>query len=80
MNIERNRSRRGFRTTMDIGMGIFYIVIGLVVILYRSFGNLPIPTFIAYILGVMMVIGGAFRFYRGLKDVLPRKKNEDDSI
>ena len=74
-SIERKRSRRGYRTPLDIGMGIFYVIIGIVVMTVKAFGDMKIPPAIAYVLGGMMVIGGSFRFYRGLKDVLPGNKN-----
>jgi len=70
---ERKRSRLGFRTTLDIGMGIFYVVIGTLVLVYKAFGDMKIPPVIAWVLGGMMVVGGGFRFYRGLKDVLKNK-------
>ncbi len=71
---ERQKSRRGFRTPLDLGMGVFYVVIGTLVLLFKSFGDIKIPSVIAYILGGMMVIGGCFRFYNGLKDILQNKK------
>ena len=74
---ERRRSNSYFRITMDIGMGIFYIAIGIFVVYAKAFGTMPIPPFIAYILGCMMIIGGCFRFYRGIKAFLPQKNNND---
>ena len=76
---ERRISKSRFRTSMDIGMGLFYIVIGTLVMYAKAFGDMKIPTIIAYILGAMMVIGGVFRFYRGIKEVLPQKKNNDQA-
>jgi hypothetical protein len=72
-NKERRRSRSYFRTSMDIGMGIFYMMIGALVLYYKSFGRMAIPIAIAYLLGGMMVIGGFFRLYRGIKAILPDK-------
>ena len=72
-NIEKRSNN--FRTSMDIGMGIFYTTIGVILLYARSFGNMQIPPVIAYILGCMMTIGGIFRFYRGLKVLLPKKKD-----
>jgi hypothetical protein len=60
---------------MDIGMGIFYVAIGIFIVYAKAFGTMAIPPFIAYILGSMMIIGGGFRFYRGIKAFLPQKKN-----
>ena len=56
-------------------MGLFYTAIGSLIVLYKSFGTMEIPPFIAYLLGGMMVIGGIFRFYKGIKAVLPKKKD-----
>ena len=72
---ERKRANLGFRTIMDIGMGIFYTAIGSWILLYKSFGTIEIPAFIAYLLGGMMVIGGVFRFYKGIKAAFPGKKD-----
>ena len=81
---ERSRSKSLFRTTMDIGMGIFYIAIGAYLIYAKAFGNIripeiitAIPTIVIYILGAMLLLGGLSRFYRGIKAVLPQKKNND---
>jgi len=73
----RRKSNMGFRTVMDIGMGIFYVAIGLWLIINKSFGNFPVPAWISYLLGGMMAIGGGFRFWKGLKAVLPAKRNVD---
>ncbi len=70
----RRTSNQGFRTVMDIGMGVFYVGIGLWLIIYKAFGNMPVPPFIAWLLGGMMLVGGAFRFYKGIKVVLPTRK------
>jgi len=74
---ERKRSNSHFRTSMDIGMGLFYAIIGGLIMYAKAFGTVTIPTFIAYILGGMLVTGGLFRFYRGVKVILPKKNNND---
>jgi hypothetical protein len=66
-----------FRTGLDIGMGLFYTIIGAMVLTYKAFGTMEIPAVIAYILGGMMVIGGIARFYRGLKVILAKNKDSD---
>ena len=76
MSYEERRSNRHYRTSLDIGMGIFYVIIGGLVFFFKTFGNMPIPPWIAYILGAMMMIGGGARLYRGLKVVLPKKKDD----
>jgi hypothetical protein len=81
MSLEENRERResriGFRTSLDIGMGIFYVAIGTLVVYYRAMGAYQIPLVAAYVLGGVMIIGGAARFYRGIKVVLPKKEKPD---
>ncbi len=71
---ERRRANLGFRTVMDLGMGIFYTVIGLFLVYFKAFGTMPVPTWIAYLLGGMMAIGGLFRFYRGVQAILQSRK------
>ncbi len=74
---ERTRSRMYFRITMDIGMGIFYTIIGSLILYFKSFANIAIPPIFAYILGAMMAIGGLFRLYRGIKALMPEKQVHD---
>lgn len=74
----RERRSGSFRRAMDIGMGLFYTVIGSMLVYARSFGSLEdIPRVVAYLLGGMMIVGGIARFYRGIKVFLPQKKNSD---
>jgi len=78
-NTEREKSQSLFRKTMDIGMGLFYTVIGVLVIYMQSFGNFQMPAFVAYILGGMMSVGGIFRFVRGVRSFMPPKNDSDMS-
>ncbi len=55
---------------MDIVMGIFYSFIGGLLLYARSFVGIEVPAFVAYILGGMMLVGGLFRLYRGIKTVI----------
>jgi hypothetical protein len=71
---ERKKSRSSFRTIMDIGMGLFYVAIGGVLVFLKKFGLMEVPAWVAYSLGTIMMVGGAFRFYKGLIAVLPQKK------
>ena len=73
----RRRSNQSFRTVMDLGMGVFYIAVGAWLILNKSFGNMSIPPFIAYLLGAMMEVGGAFRLRTGIRALLPEKKETE---
>lgn len=80
---ERRRSQQSirFRIIMDVVMGLFYVIIGGMLVFLKRFGLMEVPAWIAYTLGTIMMIGGAFRFYRGLKAVLPQKNEpgEGDS-
>lgn len=73
-NQERIKSQSLFRRTMDVGMGLFYTAVGIAVIYMQSFGSLPMPAWIAFILGGMMCVGGAFRFYKGVRSFMPQKE------
>ncbi len=77
MSYEERKSNRHFRTSMDIGMGIFYVLIGGYVFIIQSFGDMKIPSVIAWILGGMMIVGGVARFYRGFKVIFPKKQTTD---
>jgi hypothetical protein len=73
----RRKSNMGFRTVMDLGMGVFYIGIGGWLLIYKSFGNMAIPVWLAYLLGGMMAVGGGLRLYKGIIAVLPAKRDEE---
>jgi hypothetical protein len=73
----RKKSQQYFRTSMDIGMGLFYCIIGAMLLITKSFVSINVPAFISYILGSMMLIGGLYRFYRGIKAILPKKSQSE---
>ena len=74
---ERRRSRSSFRTTLDVGMGLFYVAIGVAVMVAKAFGSFEIrPVIIAYVLGGMMVVGGCFRFYRGFQEIMRNRRRD----
>jgi hypothetical protein len=77
MSYGERKSNRHFRTSLDIGMGIFYVVIGGYVFVMQSFGTMKIPSVLAYLLGGMMMIGGVARFNRGFRAIYPKKKDND---
>lgn len=69
---ERNGSNKGyqrFKGTMHIAMGIFYLVIGLLVIYVKYFGAMELPDGFAYVLGGLMLAYGLFRIWRGFADL-----------
>ncbi len=76
MSLEARRQRTHFRTGSDLVMGVFYTLVGGWLVIFRSFGNIDVPAWVAWLLGGMMAVGGIARFYRGLKDVMPGKKED----
>ncbi|MGN7864507.1 DUF308 domain-containing protein [Chryseobacterium sp.] len=54
--------------------GLFYIVLGIVVIVYKFFFTILEPA-VAYALGVLLVIYGIFRIYRAVSKI---KKSRDE--
>ena len=76
-NIEKRRA--SLHNTREIVMGLFFFVIGAILLYKKSFGNYEINQFVAYILGTVMVVGGGIRFYRGIMAILPKKKDTDQT-
>ena len=74
MNYERERRNINARTIMDIGMGIFYMAVGGLLVATRSFANIAIPVWAAYLIGGMLLVGGGARLYKGIKTAFPEKK------
>jgi uncharacterized membrane protein len=72
---EQNNSFSTFRTSLDVGMGVVYAVLGIVVFSMRNFGTIELPASSAYVLGSVMVLYGAFRVYRGIVAIMQRRKN-----
>ncbi len=54
--------------------GLFYIVLGIVVIVYKFFFTILEPG-VAYALGVLLMIYGVFRIYRAVSKI---KKSRDE--
>ena len=77
--MEENKSYKSFRTSLDLGMGIFYILIGAFVIYAKYFGTMELPGTYAYILGSLMILYGIFRVYRGLAVVMRKRDNVNSS-
>lgn len=74
---ERNERTNGmlrFQGTMHIGMGIFYVIIGILVLYVKYFGTMELPTGLAYFLGTMMILYGLFRLWRGFVFLKQRKQ------
>jgi uncharacterized membrane protein HdeD (DUF308 family) len=58
---------------LSLVAGLFYIVLGIVVIFYKSFFAILEPA-VAYPLGSVMILYGIFRIYRAVS----RIKNSED--
>ena len=71
---ERNAGLQRFQAIMHLGMGAFYVVIGVLVIYIRYFGAMELPAGLAYALGAMMILYGFFRIWRGISWLRHRKR------
>ncbi|MBP1167010.1 MULTISPECIES: DUF308 domain-containing protein [unclassified Chryseobacterium] len=60
---------------LSLVTGLFYIVLGIVVIVYKFFFTNLEPA-IAYPLGVVLVIYGIFRIYRAISRI-KKSRNEE---
>ena len=72
-NVENNKTYRTFRTGLDMGMGMVYVLFGAMVIIGRYFGTMQLNATVAYLVGGLMVAYGIFRVYRGVSVVLRKK-------
>ncbi len=70
----QSRTYSSFRTSLDIGMGAIYVVIGVVVFTMRYFGAIELSKTTGYVLGGLMVLYGLFRIYRGAAVMLEKKR------
>ena len=64
-----NKGYRNVRSVLHIGMGGIYLLFGGIIITYRNFGSLDLSDAMAYSIGGLMILYGAFRLYRGLTDM-----------
>ena len=71
-----NRTYSHFRSTLDLGMGFIYVLIGALILYLKYFGTMELSAGYAYVLGGLMEAYGVFRIYRGivsLKNVRRRR-------
>lgn len=61
-----SKTYKSFRTSLDMAMGTIYIIVGVVLFAIRHFGTVELSASMAYILGTVMLLYGAFRIYRGI--------------
>lgn len=60
---------------LSIVAGIFYVILGVVVIIYKFFA-IPLEANVAYPLGALLILYGLFRVYRAAKNL--RRVEEDE--
>ncbi|MEA1850259.1 MULTISPECIES: DUF308 domain-containing protein [Chryseobacterium] len=53
---------------LSLVTGLFYIVLGIVVILYKFFFTVLEPG-VAYALGILLILYGIFRIYRAVTKI-----------
>jgi hypothetical protein len=76
---ERNSNNTGyqrFRSTLHMGMGVFYVCVGVLIIYVKYFGTMALPETFAYVLGSMMIFYGLFRLWRGFVDLRDMPKRD----
>lgn len=73
---DRNGSNaaRRFRNSLNLGMGVVYIIISMMVLNLKYFGTIELSSGAAYTLGGLILLYGLFRVYRG---VIGLKKGND---
>lgn len=71
--MEQSSTYSAFRTSLDIGMGAVYVIMGIAVFSFRYFGTVELPAATAYALGSILVLYGGFRIYRGMVAVWRRR-------
>ena len=69
-----------FRTSLDLGMGVLYVVIAGMIITLKYFGTMALDANFAYILGGMMLLYGLFRIYRGIMGMRSKNRNRREDF
>lgn len=84
MNIEErnedNLAVTSFRASMGLGMGVIYIILGIVALTIKYFGNVQLEPWKSYLLGGALITYGAFRLWRGIQDFKIRKASRDRRV
>lgn len=66
---KKNSVYNSFKGSLHMGMGVIYIVLGVSVVYFKSFGVMELKEIVAYIIGFVMVLYGSFRLWRGWMDL-----------
>jgi hypothetical protein len=59
--------------TMHIGMGVVYLIMGVLIMYLDAFGGLALEGPWPYIIGGLMLLYGGFRLWRGLSSMRQRR-------
>ncbi|WP_018675167.1 DUF308 domain-containing protein [Riemerella columbina] len=59
---------------LSIFAGIIYIVLGVVVLVYKFF-VIPLEDYVAYPLGILMIVYGIFRIVRAIYKIKKERNN-----
>ncbi|MBC7554046.1 MAG: C4-dicarboxylate ABC transporter [Taibaiella sp.] len=70
---ERGQPYSWFRISLDMGMGILYMVLAGGIIYTKHFATIELSKGLMYAMSGMLVFYGAFRIYRGLVEIRNRK-------
>lgn len=57
-----------FRAVLNLVMGVVYILLGIVVMYLKYFGTIELGALLAYFLGGLFILYGAFRIWRGVQE------------
>ena len=60
---------------LSLVTGFFYVVLGIVVIVYK-FLIVTLEPNIAYAMGSLLIVYGAFRMYRAVRGIKENKSND----
>lgn len=67
---KKSRVYNSFKGVLHIAMGVIYIVLGCATIYMKAFLTVEISSAaVAYIIGGLFLLYGAFRLWRGLTDM-----------
>lgn len=58
-----------WRAWLHIGMGIVYILFGMMVFYVKKFGSIDLSEPVVYMMSALLLIYGAFRIWRGFADL-----------
>ncbi len=64
-----------FQSTLHIGMGFVYLILGVVVLYIKYFGSMALSPSTAYSIGTLLIIYGVFRLWRGIMALRQQKNN-----